>query len=424
VEVTEIGKITPDDVTAARQAPPSVPDALDLRDGRRVSIAVLPHTTLAKMNFEPEQDAVQVATEMRLKLRQIPQVEVRSPVDVQRHARRLQNQNLTEAQFVQALAVRLRVDYVVWGDLRRDGNNLQLTSAVYSRQNGTKLADATQLAQADSVVPQGNMQVETTLVGAVANRLVLTTVSNNTGGSSAAIKASFRSFTQDPAAMKQLEIPIASKPAIRHNLLQGMETLEQALAYPVGDPQAQSMLDESAGMLSKVVAEEPRNALAQYLLSSCHYNLAQAAQHKNDSTAATEAMKLSGQALKRAYSFRNDANSESLQAEIEADYALLIKGEPNEAIGIYTKLAAGDTTRSVALRANWMLAGIYSGDWNVPQERVDTAKAHKYLIEIMAHWPDSPEADFIRKNLRWDEAQGTKYQYVPKGNTGLLTAMR
>ena len=224
--------------------------------------------------------------------------------------------------------------------------------------------------------------------------------------------------------MQALGAPMAGQATVRRNLLHGMESLEKALAFPVGDEQAGPLLTEAATMLEKVVAEEARNALAQNLLGSCYYNQAQAALKAGDEPAATELMKKSGDALKRAYSFRDNADSETLKLEIEADYALLIKADREEAIAKYKQLAAGDTNRTAALRANWMLAGIYAGDWNTPAEKADPAVAKEHVIQVLAHWEDSPQADALKKYLRWDSKKGNQYRYVPKENSDLLTAMQ
>ena len=88
-----------------------------------------------------------------------------------------------------------------------------------------------------------------------------------------------------------------------------------------------------------------------------------------------------------------------------------------------------DTPLHTALRAHWMLAGIYSGDWGVAKDEkgkpvIDPAKARGHLIQILAHWNESSEAEFIRRNLRWDEESGTnRFEHFPRVNEAAAEAV-
>ncbi len=73
-----------------------------------------------------------------------------------------------------------------------------------------------------------------------------------------------------------------------------------------------------------------------------------------------------------------------------------------------------------ALRAHWMLAGIYSGDWGA-EELKDVHKARDHLRIILAHWPQSDEAKYITSKLRWDSQAGkNRFQHLPQRNKPLL----
>ena len=61
-----------------------------------------------------------------------------------------------------------------------------------------------------------------------------------------------------------------------------------------------------------------------------------------------------------------------------------------------------------------MLLGIYAGDWGVDESIVNPQTARKHLVEILANWPESPEAELLRKWMRWDDSAGkTKFSYLP-----------
>jgi len=91
----------------------------------------------------------------------------------------------------------------------------------------------------------------------------------------------------------------------------------------------------------------------------------------------------------------------------------------DEAVKLYRRLldpaAAADA--QAARRGYWMLAGIASGDWGVDQKHVDRDEAKRCLTHILALWPDSHEAAFIRRALRWDDSGGgAQFPHFPKEN--------
>ena len=55
---------------------------------------------------------------------------------------------------------------------------------------------------------------------------------------------------------------------------------------------------------------------------------------------------------------------------------------------------------------NILVREIRCGDWGVGEEYVDPEKAREHLLAILAHWPKSGEAEFIRTKLRWDDEVG------------------
>ena len=89
---------------------------------RRVRIAVLPHLPLDNMSFAPASEAVQLATELRMRLRGVPGVEFKDPITVQQRFEMLTRQGLEGDALLQMLAtapdpgvVRPRPEYRRWG---------------------------------------------------------------------------------------------------------------------------------------------------------------------------------------------------------------------------------------------------------------------------------------------------------------------
>ena len=47
-------------------------------------------------------------------------------------------------------------------------------------------------------------------------------------------------------------------------------------------------------------------------------------------------------------------------------------------------------------------------------------KARERLVRILALWPDSSEAWFIKRVMRWDDKEGeTRFPHLPKENEAL-----
>jgi hypothetical protein len=216
--------------------------------------------------------------------------------------------------------------------------------------------------------------------------------------------------------------PVARTVGARTSLLAGFETLERSLAFATGDADGAQLLQQAQVQLEQAVAEDATNPLGFALLGSCLLNQARAAAQAGDDAQAQSLAKASGAALRKANRFRTEAEFAYIKREIEADYALLVTKDYEQAIAAYEELSgtSPDTPLHTALRANWMLAGIYSGDWGIAEaapEVLDSEKAKQHLVNILAHWTDSSEADFIRKNLRWDGELGeNRFQHFPRVN--------
>jgi tetratricopeptide (TPR) repeat protein len=321
--------------------------------------------------------------------------------------------NIPQDQWLQALAVQLRVDYVVWGNLRSAQGVVQASSAVYSKTDGQKLIE-TPAVRTSSELPENQ------LASNLVSKLTLTKLDQARAPELFAVFAQLRN---NPTVNAQLITPVANTVESRSDLLTGFESLEQALALPIGDPSAGALLTQAEQALTRAAEKDARNPFTHMLMASCHFNQSQAAANQGRTSEAKEKSKLMIDALRRAYRERDNAHVDQLKLEILADHSLLVNKKSSEAIKYYEQLstAPNDATLHTALRAHWMLAGIFSGDWGVGAAVVDGKKAREHLIKILALWPDSPEAAFIKTNLRWSEEKGrNQFENFPRQNQAVL----
>ncbi len=411
VEHARIGQITREQVEQARQA--AEQDKLVTAPTGRLRIAILPHLPLANMSFDPDEGAVQLATELRQKFQLIPRVEVSSPVDIDRALRRLRSANVPEGELLATLASRLRADYVVWGNYRSALDIVRIQTAIYSPSSETPLVEAKTVTQAS--------YPETMLAGDLVTQLVR---GASTLKRVEQLVAAVNLMPGGINSNRELIIPVANSVEARSDLLAGFEALEQALAYAIDSSEGHDLVERAAASLTKASEEDVRNPFAHLLLANCLFNQAQRAAAQGKSEQAEIAIRDFNEALKRAYRERDRAEHSFIKQEIEADYNLLVKKDYEAALQLYQQLAQvnSDSKLHAALRAHWMLAGIRSGDWNVPENLIDTKEARTHLVAILAYWPDSSEAQFIKRALRWSEEKGrNEFEHFPKENRALLT---
>jgi tetratricopeptide (TPR) repeat protein len=309
------------------------------------------------------------------------------------------------------LATALDVDYVIWGTLNRTGGVVEASTAIYDQASGRRLAEARTAT---------NPSAQASQLGAdLTARLVK---SNETLAADPRLKNIFASLAQQQSPGSVLVVPVALDGA-RSSLLEGAESLEQVLALPVDAPEAAELLDSACSSLQRAVAADAENPLAHFLLSSALFNQARARQDAGDVAAARSLMGEFAKQLREAFRLRdNRAGDAALRTEIEADHALLVRGNAEDAIGLYRRLldAAAGADADAARHAHWMLAGIYSGDWGVDAKFVNRDEAKRSLVQILALWPESSEAQFIRRALRWDDANGgTRFPNFPQENGDL-----
>ncbi len=409
VQFQRVGYIERSDIQRVLEqsaAGPLDPDA-------RVRLAILPHLPLGEMSFDPDNPGVQLATELRHRFRSISGFSLQSPRMVQRRFELLADRGLSGESLLQTLGKALRVDYVVWGSLDNKQGILEATTRIYDRVGGTQLVEVIEVTNPD--------RPPSALGGQLAEQLIAQTVSTN---ADERLVARFASLERTPATRTAVFRQIVDTPAAHEPLMAGMEALEQALAYPIGDETGKKLLATAADRLEAAADADSANGLAQFLLASCYYNQAKDLKQQGREQEGNQAMARFASALRKAFQLRTKLNHAGLQDEIEADYWLLIRRDIPKAIAIYRKLADAQTPElHAARRGHWMLAGIYAGDWGVPPEYIDANQAKQHLTTILALWPDSPEAEYIKKNLRWDDAeQKTRFPNLPQANENVTDA--
>lgn len=357
IQYQRIADITPDDVAAVRAV--AVRDDLDVRSDARIRAAVLPHLPLDEMTFEPENPAVQVAAELRERLRTIPRVEVVNAHQVEEKLTELRRSDLPRDQWISRLASDLQVDYVLWGNYDRSEDHVQLRSVFYQRVEGRPNAGAIQLADASGTTRVGDGPGEASLVSVVANRLFRNTAFElSRAGADEATVSVFSRIDKDEDLAEELAAPVSSNVRARRELLAGLDLLEQATAYPRGSLKAAELLDRAVLKLGAAARLDAKNPFIHAMLANCHFNLG-----KTDQTG--EHYEKCLKSLETAYDLRHNASSDAVRLEVEADYALLVERDVAEAISIYEMTLLEPERRlglRRALRAHWMLAGIHCGD--------------------------------------------------------------
>ncbi len=406
VEYSQVGIISRDEVQQLRATviePPSPSD-------RPTKIVVLPHAPLDRMTFASDAAAMQMAAELRLRLKSVVGLMVVEPLIVERRFEQLRRSpnysGLRGDGLLQALGATLGADYLVWGDIRENGDATYVRTRVYSAATGDVVAQA-ERSSSPTVAKQ---QLGGLLAADVLAASITSPAYRSLGDQ---LLVARNDTTQNEVITRQI-----SNESAHDDLVAGLASLEKALAYPLGDAAGVDLLRDARERLARAAKADDANALPRFLLANCHYNRARQQIEAGEDPSAT--MKSFGSELRAAYRFRTTLPDSDLRREIEADYALLVRGKPAEAIPIYERLAEGFATSDTARRANWMLAGIYGNDWGVPAEFAEPEKARQRLIAILAIWPESPEAAFIKRALRWDDTRGgSQFPHLPRENDRL-----
>ena len=407
VKYQRVGLIQLDDIIRARQ---QMNQSQSIMSGkRRILMATLPHLPLDQMSFEPDQAGVQLATELRLRLRAVPELDFKDPVTVRDRFELLSRRGLGGDALLQMLARALNVDYVIWGTIEPSGGAIVAQTGIYERTSGRQVLEVR--------IPS-NISTRPDEFGKLfAERLVGSEVS--VASTDRRLQAAFAGLASTDGARRELLHPVVLGGA-QSPLLIGMEALEQALAFAVGAPEAAPLLESARENLTQAISIDDESVMGNFLLANCCYNEARALKQQQNLDGARQQVKAFRKHLREAFGSVKDRSVDtSLRTEIEADYALLVRRDVEAAVKAYRRLLdeqEGFDMRA-ARRAYWMLAGIYSGDWGVGEKYVNPEEMKRCFVQILAIWPDSSEAEFIKQVLRWDdEKKETRFQFFPREN--------
>ena len=357
-----------------------------------VKLAVIPHMPLNRISFDPQQPEVRFATAIRSTLAKVPGVRMASPREIKEQLRRLRAQGMDDRQAIRGLAAMLGVDYVVWGSLAPDLATVQ--TAAYRRSDGQQVIPVK--------LSRNSSDAAYALIRA----------SSTSAPQERALQGLFSSMQ---ALQTQLTQPLAQSPATHDQLMTAIESLEQSLAFEAGDDEAAAMLAQADAASGNALTAEPRNALAHWLQSNVAYNLALRDFRKGNPAAAEKHLAGMRRSLTQAAENAKSIPVDSLRTEIEADYYLLVRREAEPAIERYKRMCELNQPLDSQLRGHWMLSGIFAGDWGMSQSpQVDADQARYHIVEILANWPDRPEAKRLKEWLRWDETKReTEFNYLP-----------
>ena len=404
VSYTEIGKISEEDVQVVRAQTAAA--RASLSSAPPVRIAVLPHLPLDKMSFNANLPEVLLAADLRHRLRQVPGLQIESSGTIRRQFDLLASRGIPAQSSLASLAAMMKVDYIIWGQSAQAQGLLSLDSAIYDGIDGKPIVQ-------DSVRVSGPLfgEASTELVRGLVNKLTRQK-------SDEPLVLALASLRTTPAVASELLTRVSNRSEVEGPLLAGYEFLEQATAWRGGEAAGTDLLRRAEEALVAAVGPQgdPQNGFGHLLLANCYFNQAMGLTQSGNDADAGERLRLFRGAMNQAYQFRSRAANESTRTEIEADFALFIKNDARSAIERYQALSGDRPAETeplapaiqshTALRAHWMLAGIYAGDWHVAPELIDASKSRAHLLQILANWPDSSEAQFIRVSLRWNQKLG------------------
>jgi TolB-like protein len=397
----QMAPITDADIAARRRQRDAV------GDGPR--IAVLPHLSLEKMDFDSRRDEVIIATHLRQRLSRLGNVEVVTADEVRQAC-----EGAGEAVSLESLSADLRADYLIWGTQKIDFDDLVIESGLYDGSDGTRLASVSESVK--PISDQGRLMI----LNVIFRRLC------ESGGRELDMLGrmtharALRSAWNNDARRRELMAPLANDHRAQSAMLAGLDELERSLASVqseaaggAADP-AQRHLEAAAQHLEQALKIEGDSPYAHLLLADCHHNMSRNSPEGIDPRFAEH--------LEQAHALAEMLLGEDdpVRLEINAQYALLVTRDITTAIGHFRRLAGigvgGDTSgrgngvggRAAGdprfdLRAHWMLAGIHLGDWDAISwgwDHVDPAQAREHILAILAFWPHSPEAAFYRECLQ------------------------
>lgn len=365
-----------------------------LRKKSPVRVAVVPPVPLDEMPFTDARPAIRnvavrrVAIPLVSRLRQVPGLNVQSLDAVNAALQALRTADdkppvgAGPQPTLSQLAARLDVDLILWGDYEeRQAGARRLSLKAFDREGQllaeTEVKVAADNTDAEELVGRGFVTLSQPLAAKLSER----------GNRAAAVLARVE---QNERLAALLRHPAVGTAEARETLIDAQYLLERATQFASDAPEGKAFLQQARTALEKAIDYDREHADpgTLLLLASCDFNLGE--------KDAAEAK------LREAFKNRERAGDPAIRTEIEADHALFIEKKPEEAIRLYEELAASTEVGQpqTSLRALWMLAGLYLGDWGVAEANYDLVsmdKATEKVLTILVYWPESPEGRFYSR---------------------------
>lgn len=180
-------------------------------------------------------------------------------------------------------------------------------------------------------------------------------------------------------------------------LLESYRLIEDAAEYPLGKPDGLVLNKLALPNLDAYLQVHDQDSFVLLLRSSCLRNLGKVKEADAD--------------LELAHMFRMNFDPE-LRLEIEGEYLLFVKRDPFAAISKYEELVQENekqdrTYGKQALRAKWMLSGLYLGGWGFRDTKSFEAgeagyiqKSRELILDILVHWPESAQSRYYSRHIR------------------------
>lgn len=403
-----VGEITDQDIEKVREAAREKFGEL-----KSLRVAVLPHVPWDAMTFYYEDPGVQFATQLRYSLGRLPGIKTISSRDIEAEFLRLKSGPVEKSQWPQALCLRLRADILIAGDLRVIRDSYDVQSMIYTPKADKPVAAIAASGTQDVLMASYLKAVAESHAGTDAMTLLAKAVNSEQA-------SDLRQFW--PGVLGQLDAKDKA------SLISAMDMVEKSLDILVEPALRIQDLETAFSLLDPLAADPKATAFTFALLASAHYNMAKTQEEIGQTEIAKANMQKAIGYLTKAFDDRRELNDRLLQAEIEADYSLLVRKDFPAAVRRYQAITqfSEASLLKMALRAHWMLAGIECGDWGAASSddfKPSPALARQNLIEILAFWPESEEARVIHKYMRWNDNSGqTGTPYFPKEGDLLLTA--
>ncbi len=359
------------------------------RGDKGVHVAVLPPMPLQQIQFTStgyeEKPAYDLAVDLVYRLQNIDGRRVTNLTTVKREwtdfVERIDagDSSKIDESVLPGFVRLLGVDLLIWGERKELGGKPGVVLRVFD-QDASVLS--TEWISGRSSQLAGKALVE------------LVSKLEQAGTSGHGKAAAFAKLYRLRQARELLQEKFAENDEAHKLLLDGYDLLEQAVEFSVGDKEGIERTRKAQTKLQQSLKADAGNPFAWLLLSNSHQNL-------GESDQAIETLK---QAIKAA---ETRPVAKGLRLEIEADHALFVEGDPIKAIGLYQQLTKeSDVGHSkTALRALWMLAGLYLGDWGstkaiseqYPAETERRDLARECILDMLVYWPDSAEAAYYGK---------------------------